>query len=338
MITRYITYSLIVSLLIGCSEDAVTQLDSAFTRNRPSDFTQVVYPTGNEYSEARWELGKKLFYDNSLSIDSSISCASCHKAELAFSDNVALSAGVFQRPGVQNAPSLANVAYHPYYTRAGGVATLEMQVLVPLQEHNEFDFNIVAAAERIAQDSTYTAMSWQAYNRAPDSYVITRALANFERELISNNSRFDQQYFQNNEVMNAEEIAGMELFYSEKTNCFKCHSGPNFTNYEFENNGLYAEYDDLGRKRLTGEDSDNALFKVASLRNIAVTGPYMHDGSLASLNEVIEHYSRGGRKHPNQSIEVKSLHLSSQEENELVAFLGTLTDEEFLINIKLKKE
>ncbi len=133
-----------------------------------------------------------IFYDNVLSIDSSINCGTCHKSSLAFSDDVSFSDGVKKRPGTRNSPTLANVAYHPYLTREGGVPTLEMQVLVPIQEHNEFDFNIVDAGERLMQDSTYVAMSQLAYNRKPDNYVITRALANFERTLISGNSPYDK--------------------------------------------------------------------------------------------------------------------------------------------------
>lgn len=330
MVTRYFLYFILCSLSIGCIKDAALQPENDFSRNMPGDFSLVSYPNDNEYTEARWLLGKKLFYDNILSVDTTMSCASCHKVDYAFSDNVALSKGVKNRVGVQNAPTLANVAYHPYYTRAGGVPTLEMQVLVPLQEHNEFDFNIILAAERIAKDSVYASMSWKAYQRVPDAYVITKAIANFERELVSKNSRFDQYYYQKSETLDENELAGMALFYSERTNCFRCHSGANFTNYEFENNGLYTEYNDLGRQRLTGIESDNALFKVPTLRNIALTSPYMHDGSLARLDDVIEHYNKGVSRHKNQSVYVAPLNLSNDEKTQIIAFLNSLTDTEFI--------
>ncbi|HHS95915.1 MAG TPA: hypothetical protein ENJ45_04930, partial [Phaeodactylibacter sp.] len=137
----------------------------------PAGFPDVVHPEENTFSELRWALGKKLFFDPILSLDSTISCASCHKPALAFSDDVPLSPGVENRQGIRNAPSLANVAYHPYYTREGGVPTLEMQVLVPIQEHNEFGFNIVLIAERLAHDSTYVQMAQAAYGRPPDAFV-----------------------------------------------------------------------------------------------------------------------------------------------------------------------
>lgn len=305
----------------------------------PKGFPAISFPEDNAYTKARWELGKKLFYDNVLSIDRSINCGSCHKASLAFSDDVALSDGVKNRPGTRNAPTLANVAYHPYYTREGGVPTLEMQVLVPIQEHNEFAFNIVKAGERLATDSQYIAMSQEAYNRAPDFYVITRALANFERTLISGNSPFDKYFYQgHNEALNETEKAGMELFYSSKTNCSSCHSGFNFSNYAFENNGLYESYKDEGRMRLTNNEEDKALFKVPTLRNIVLTSPYMHDGSITTLGEVIEHYNQGGKQHNNKSELVKPLNLTEQEKEQLIAFLESLTDQQFITEVKFKEQ
>ena len=306
--------------------------------NLPSPFSAINYPEDNVFTTDRWELGKKVCYDHVLSIDSTLSCASGHKSEFSFSDDVAFSKGVKDRDGVRNAPSLANVAFHPYFTREGGVQTLEQQVLVPLQEHHEFDFNIVLAGERIAKDSMYVVMSKKAYNRAPDYYVITRALANFERSLISNFSSFDQYHFgaQSDAITTAQK-RGLELFYSEKTNCFKCHGGPNFTNYAFESNGLYDRYPDKGRRRLTELDSDEGLFKVASLRNVEVTGPYMHDGSMSSLSKVIEHYNSGGRDHLNKSTEIRPLNLTNQEKEDLLAFLLSLTDNKFLTDDQFKK-
>ncbi|NNJ56180.1 MAG: cytochrome-c peroxidase [Bacteroidia bacterium] len=327
---------IVIALQIGCKDDEPDILAN-HNINLPSNFSEVIHPDDNAYNLARWTLGKKLFYDSVLSIDSTLSCASCHKSELSFSDNVAFSKGVKNRDGVRNAPSLANVAYHPYFTREGGVPTLEQQVLVPIQEHNEFDFNIVLAGERLAKDSTYVAMSLEAYNRGPDYYVITQALANFERSLISKSSSFDKFLFQNqSDALTASQKQGMELFYSNVTNCFQCHSGPNFTNYAFENNGLYESYEDNGRRRLTGLESDEARFKVASLRNCEVTSPYMFDGSINTLEEVIEHYNSGGKVHPNKSEFLQPLNLTEKQKEDLLAFLLSLTDNEFLTDPNFK--
>jgi len=299
----------------------------------PGGFSPIPFPADNAYTEARWELGKRLFFDPVLSIDSTVSCASCHKPEFAFADNRAFSPGVFDRPGFRNAPSLANVAYQPYLLRKGGVPTLEQQVLVPIQEGNEFAHNIVDITEELQEDSVYVRMSQEAYGRDPDPFVITRAISNFQRTLISGNSPFDQWEYQGcSDALTLSQIRGSELFFSEKAGCFHCHGGFNFTSYAFANNGLYEEYEDEGRYRQTRDSADYSLFKIPSLRNVALTAPYMHDGSLLSLTAVVEHYDRGGANHPHQSEFVRPLNLSETERNDLVHFLEALTDEEFIHN------
>ncbi len=304
----------------------------------PAGFPSINFPEGNEFSFPRWNLGKRLFFDPILSKSGKTSCASCHLPAFAFSDTTVFSAGDMQALGRSNSPSLTNIGYHPYFTRAGGVPTLEMQVLVPIQEHDEFNTNILDIAERLNADDSYIRQSMDAYNRKPDPFVITRALANFERSLISGNSRFDQ-FMQGNKkhLFSESERRGYELFFSAKTDCSSCHSGFNFTDYTFKNNGLYEVYADSGRMRLTRLESDRALFKVPGLRNIGVTGPYMHDGSFATLEQVIDHYDSGGKNHPNKSPLIRPLKLSPTEKNDLLAFLQTLTDHTFLQNPNFKR-
>ncbi len=331
---RWFYLLLLVSLMFSCqNEKEVEPLYFPNLMEKPKGFPEVEAPEGNEFTKARWDLGKKLFFDPILSSDSSTSCASCHHPQLAFSDNQVFSEGVKKRLGTRNSPTLANVAYHPYFTREGGVPTLEMQILVPIQEHNEFDFNILLIAERLQQKAEYVAMAQTAYNREPDAFVITRSLACFERSLLSGNSRYDQflQYDKVNALTDLEKT-GMELFFSSRTNCSECHSGFNFTNYAFENNGLYEDYEDEGRFRLTSNEADRALFKVPSLRNIALTAPYMHDGSLQTLEEVIEHYQSGGENHSHKSDLIKPLDLTETEQAAITAFLHSLTDESFVQN------
>jgi len=300
----------------------------------PEGFPEPVFPLDNEFTKARWELGKKLFYDPILSRDSSISCASCHLAENAFSDKVDFSLGVEETIGTRNSPTLANVAYHPYYTREGGIPTLEMQILVPIQEHNEFDFNVVLIVEKLQKDAAYQQMAKATYDRGGmDAFVLTRAISTFERSLISGNSRYDQYFFQsNNNVFTDAEIRGMDLFFGEKTGCSNCHNDFNFTNYAFENNGLYEDYSDPGRFRLTGDENDRAKFKVPTLRNIELTAPYMHDGSMETLEEIISHYETGGKNHSNKSQLLQPFTLTETERSELILFLKTLTDEAFVDN------
>jgi cytochrome c peroxidase len=228
---------------------------------------------------------------------------------------------------------LTNIGYNPYFTRAGGVPTLEMQILVPIQEHNEFNTNILAIVELLKKDSSYVHQAKIAYNREIDPFVITRSIANFERSLISGNSIYDQYTYQNKKAaMNESAKKGMALFFGDKTNCSKCHSGFNFSNYAFENNGLYTNYADSGRMRLTKDETDRARFKVPTLRNIEFTAPYMHDGSIQDLEGVVMHYNSGGVFHKNKSTLVKPLGLSSQEQKNLVDFLKSLTDYSFINN------
>ncbi len=317
--------------LIGCSDDAdLSPSDEYKLMEIPSGFPSIDFPADNAFTYERWLLGKKLFNDKKLSLNNNISCASCHRSDIAFSDNVSFSTGTHDLPGRSNSPSLTNIAYHPYFTRAGGVPTLEMQILVPIQEHDEFDFNIVDLAQRLSQYPEYNQMSQKAYGRDIDPFVITRSIANYERSFISGNSPYDR--FQKGDIVSLkpEQIRGRDLFFSNRTNCSSCHSGFNFTNYAFENNGLYEVYADSGRMKLTQLESDRALFKVPSLRNVEFTAPYMHDGSFNTIEEVVEHYNSGGTDHMNKSDLIRPLNLNEQEKKELVAFLMGLSDKKFI--------
>ncbi|MEZ5017680.1 MAG: cytochrome c peroxidase [Flavipsychrobacter sp.] len=335
MTIRYSTVALLLLVLLfsaACERQVPLVTTIKDVTIAPKGFPEIPFPEENPYSKAKWELGKKLFYDKALSVDHSISCASCHKVANAFSDNIAKSFGAGNAAGTRNAPTLANVAYHPYYTREGGLPTLEMQILVPIQEHNEFNYNIIDIAERLNQIPEYVAESKAVFNRVPDAYVITRALATFERTIVSGNSQYDRYTNGNDRAITAAAKRGMTLFFSDKTNCSSCHSGFNFTSYGFENNGLYKDYPDNGRERLTGKVEDRARFKVPTLRNIAVTAPYMHDGSIATLEAVVQHYNSGGVVHPNKNTIIRPLGLTKEEQADLVAFLRSLTDDEFITN------
>lgn len=319
----------------GCS---CTQIEPIPTLNNsqyleiPDGFPDIDFPLDNAFTNERWELGKKLFNDPILSIDSSISCATCHKPQFAFSDNQPTSNGVFDRKGTRNSPSLANLAYAPYFIREGSVPTLEMQVLVPIQEHNEFNSNIVDLSKRLQNIPAYVELAKIGYDRAPDPFVITRAIATFERSLISGNSAYDQYLNGNTNALTQMEQEGLALFNGPKANCISCHGGLFFTDYSFQNNGLYEIYADSGRMRFTGLASDRGLFKVPSLRNVGITAPYMFNGSISTLEEVIEHYNSGGKNHPNKSPFIVPLSLTAAEKASLVAFLRSLTDYEFIHN------
>ncbi len=319
---------------MSCSkeEKQTINFDALKTIIIPQGFPELPFPEDNVFTPDRWKLGKMLFYDNRLSSDNTISCASCHQQQFAFSDNQALSSGAKGRAGTRNAPTLANIAYHPYFTREGGVPTLEMQVLVPVQEHNEFDFNIVDIASKLKSDNTYQELALKAYGRNLDPYVITRAISNFERSILSGNSRYDAYIHGDKNSLTEEELTGRDLFFSDKTKCSHCHNGINFTNYQFNNNGIYSMYSDAGRNRLTGKEEDIGVFKTASLRNLGYTAPYMHNGSMPDLETVIEHYDSGGQPHINKSPLIAPLHLTSKEKRALKAFLMTLNDTSVINN------
>ncbi len=334
-------YSILFGLFVlvwACQKDEnkVIETDEYFLKI-PIGFPAPEIPVDNELTRSRIALGKRIFFDPILSRDSTRSCGSCHNQYLAFADSTSVSLGIEQRIGSRNSPSLANVAYQKKLLREGGVPTLEMQILVPIQEHNEFDFNMLLVVDRMKLIPEYVEAAKKAYNREPDPFVITRSIAAFERTLLSGNSSFDQWYYQKENAVVGDNVKrGYTLFSSDRLNCMKCHSGFLFTDQGFTNNGLYIDYPDSGRIRLTGLEVDRAVFKVPSLRNVELTAPYMHDGSLKSLDAVIDHYQTGGKAHPNKSIFLKPFILSPQERLDLLAFLNSLTDLEFIKNPEFK--
>jgi len=297
----------------------------------------IDYPTDNMPNESRIALGRYLFYNPALSIDSSISCASCHRLDLAFSDKTILSLGANKQQGSSNSPTLTNIGFNPYFTRAGGVESLELQILVPIQEHNEFNNNIIDVGERLQSDAYFVQLAEKAYPSKPYYYSITRGLAAFERTLVSNNSKFDQ-YLKGKVQLSKTEMDGLLLFIGNKANCISCHTGFNFTNYNFENNGAAYILQDSGRYRITKNPRDIGLFKTPTLRNIALTAPYMHDGSIPTLKEVLLSYNNGGGKNHHQNRQlIKPLNLSQKELENMEAFLNTLSDFRFVNNPKFKK-
>ena len=303
----------------------------------PIGFPAPIIPKDNELTVARVKLGKKLFYDKILSYDTSISCASCHVPDFSFSDNKALSLGVKQLNGDRNSMPLINLAWSNSFFWDGGVSTLEMQVLKPLSSHTEMNMLLREAVYRLKNTAEYSKLFEKAYQCEPDANSLFKAIACFERTLISGNSKFDRFFYQKDStVFNASEKRGYYLFFgNDKVHCVSCHSGVNFANNTFQNNGLYAEYKDEGRARITGNKNDIGKFKVPTLRNIAYTAPYMHDGSLTSLEDVITHYGSSGTGHFNASLHVHTgseLQLTEQDKKDLVSFLNTLSDEEFIRN------
>lgn len=332
----------IVALLgfVSCELDAPLTDTTGFVLPIPEGFSYPFIPDDNPLSAEKIALGKKLFYDPVLSIDSTISCGSCHKIEYAFADHVPISKGVEGRMGFRNAPTLGNIAWVPVMTMDGGNPTLETQPYIPIETHEEMGFNMVLLTERLRTDPEYVAAFQNVFDRLPDPFGITRALAAFERTIISGNSSYDQYVFQGNQyALTESELRGKALFFSTELGCTNCHSGFMFTNSAFENNGYFENYDsDSGRARITTLTTDVGKFKVPTLRNIAVTAPYMHNGSIATLEEIIDQYAAGGSGHVNQSYLIQGFDITAEEKQDLIQFLHALTDTDFLSNASLASE
>jgi len=263
----------------------------------------IPVPENNPLTAEKIELGRRLFFDRRLSRDGSIACASCHDPERAYSDGRVIAVGVFGRQGRRNAPALINRGYGRLFFWDGRAASLEEQVLLPIQDSNEMDLPLTEASARL--------------NLAPEE--ISRALASFVRSILSGDSQFDRFVNGDGSALSAGEQAGLQLFRG-KANCAACHVGPNFTDERLHNTGIAwrdGAFADSG--------ASNGDFKTPTLREIARTAPYMHDGSMASLNDVIEYYNRGGNGNPQLDPELHPLHLSEDEKRNLVQFLRSLS-------------
>jgi len=300
-----------------------------------SPFEKPESPEDNPITKEKVEFGKQLFFDKRLSRDESISCASCHLPELAFSDGKKVSEGVGGLTTQRNSPSILNSVYLPTVMYDAHLTTLEKQVIVPIQEHVEMDMNMVELIKKVRAIPEYQEASKQIFNREFDSYVLTRAISAFERTLISNNSAFDQYYYQGNKnAISKEAIRGWRLF-SKKLYCTECHPAPYFTTHEPINNGLYIDYgEDKGRFRIFNDSMDIGQFKVPSLRNIELTAPYMHDGSFARITDVINHYKNGGSGHRLQDERIVPFEITESQIQELTAFFNALTDTSYMIDFR----
>jgi cytochrome c peroxidase len=299
--------------------------------------SKINEPSDNPSTEAKIALGKALFFDKRLSINETVSCASCHDPKLAFTDQKQVSEGVFGRKTTRNSQSILNAGFLPTVMFDGHLETLEKQVIVPIQEHTEMAMDMLTLIKKLSAVPEYQAAAKEIFQRDFDPFVLTRSISAFERSLISMNSRFDQYYYQKKKnALTQMEISGWKLF-SEKLYCTKCHPAPYFTTYKTENNGIYADYEleeDKGRFRIHNDSNDIGFFKIPSLRNIELTYPYMHDGSVKTLEEVIQHYMNGGKKDKRQSKIIVPFKLKNKEILELKAFLNSLTDTLFIKNYK----
>jgi cytochrome c peroxidase len=287
-------------------------------------------PADNALTEARAQLGKRLFYDPQLSRTSDVSCGTCHQQQFAFADPNAVSTGVEGLTGTRNAPSLVNAAWGRSFFWDGRAFTLEEQAGQPIENPLEMALALPDAVERVAADESYVEAFRNAYGEAPSALSLQKALASFVRSLVSGNSPYDRHLRGDDSEFGPQRKRGEALFLNEKAECFHCHPSGSLSNEGFFNNGTYVAGGDTGRQQVTGRVGDIGKFKVPGLRNIAVSAPYMHDGSIATLEEVIEQYAAGGRGDPTTDPQIKPLSLSAEEKADLLEFLRSLTDQELL--------
>ena len=311
--------------VISCKESVK---DSAFEVPHHG-FSALPIPEDNPMTADKIALGRRLFFDPLLSADSTISCGSCHLPERAFTDSLSISFGVKGRVGKRNSPTLFNLAYYPYFFAEGGNPRLETQILGPLESHEEMDFNMRDLMVRLQNHPEYPELFARVFpDHSIEPFTISRAIAAFERTLLSGNSAFDRYYYWGDEnALSEQQKRGWDIF---KASCTGCHTGFMLTHFKFENIGLYESYNDIGRMRITRDTADEGKIKTPTLRNIALTAPYMHDGSMKSLREIIDHYNKGGKNHPNKSPLIQPLNLSDEDKDALEAFLHALTDKDLL--------
>lgn len=298
---------------------------------RPSHFPEPVYKFGkNTYSKSGFELGRKLFFDPMLSSTGTVSCGSCHHQKDAFADGgKAFSNGVNGGITLRNSPVVFNMAWNSSFMWDGGVNHIEVMPLAPLTQANEMGETIIGIVRKLNAHPTYPAMFKQVFARDTiDDQQMFWALAQYMGNLVSANAPYDR-YVLGTGNMAGDELEGLVLF---REHCASCHKEPLFTDYSFQNNGIDSVFADEGRYRITTKPDDMGKFKVPTLRNIALTAPYMHDGRFNTLQEVLANYAKGVKVSSTLSPLLNKngkpgLSLSDKEQAEIIAFLHILTDE-----------
>jgi len=322
---------------------STTPLGARATLTPPLGLPAVPVPPDNPPTAETIALGRRLYYDPILSVDDSVSCATCHHPGLGFTDGKPVAEGVQKKTGTRNAPTVINAAYHTTQFHDGRALSLEEQAGGPMQNPIEMAHTMQGVEEKLNADPSYREAFKKAFGAERITFgMVTKAIASFERTVIAGNSPFDRWHFGKDEKAVSESVKrGFEVFRDpKKGNCAACHSvgeqNALFTDNKFHNVGVGVkldkygnpEFTDAGRFDVTKSEADRGAFKTPSLRNIAQTAPYMHDGSLKTLKDVIDFYVGGGNSNPNLDKEIHTLvHLSGKEREDLLAFLESLTGE-----------
>jgi cytochrome c peroxidase len=304
---------------------------------------EMPVPADNILTKEGVELGRKLFYDNKLSDDLSMNCSTCHKQENTFTDPRQYSRGTNGAYGERNAMITFNLGWSTSYFWDGRRNTLEEQAHDPVSNPIEMRNDWKTVVKRLQADKEYPNLFFYAFGTSTiDSNLVTKAIAQFERTMLSFNSPYDRyNYLGERNILNSSQKRGFNLYYG-MAECIHCHYGPLLTDNTMRNNGLDNTFADLGYGKVTGKSTDNGKFRIPTLRNIELTAPYMHDGRYKTLEEVVEHYNSGVVfTSPNLDVEMNrftgGLNLTTQQKADLINFLKSFTDDQFVTNPKFSE-
>jgi cytochrome c peroxidase len=295
----------------------------------PAGLPPIVWPPGNPYSSEKAELGRYLYFDKRLSADGTVSCASCHDPQHGFTDGAPLSLGIRGQKGARSAPSILNRAYSLAQFWDGRSSTLEEQAIFPMESPIEMGNTRQAIVTTLSAIAEYRAMFAREFGgEAIDIERVTMAIGCFERTVLSGNSPYDRYRSGMKSALSDEQVRGMSVFF-DKASCDRCHQGSNFTSNAYANEGVGTDKPepDVGRYAVTHEMRDWGAFKIPTLREIEHTAPYMHNGSLKTLEDVVEFYDKGGIPNRHLDANIRPLHLPERQKRDLVAFLKSLSGE-----------
>lgn len=320
--------SVLVVLVIVCFSSSILSLSNSalgqedYELKIPLGLKSMRIPKDNPLTAAKIELGKQLYFDKRLSIDNTVSCATCHDPDQGWSNGDNFATGIKGQRGGRSSPTIINSGYQFFQFWDGRAQQLEGQALGPIQNPIEMGMSLEEMEKRLNKISGYVKQFEEVFGTKPNADGVAKAIAAFERTVISGNAPYDQYKAGDKNALSEAAERGRQVFFN-KAQCSACHSGSNFTDGGFHNIGIGIKNKDpdLGRYTLSKLEGDKGSFKTPTLREIARTAPYMHDGSLKTLEEVVDYYDKGGVKNPQLDEEIFELNLSEQEKKDLVTFL-----------------